>query len=91
MATNAILCVPMMRMEPQSCLRARNDNITPEQLIDRYRKEHERDFADFNISFDNYYTTHSPENRELAEHIYLQLKKGWTYSTKDDQSGLRPR
>ena len=57
-------------------LRARNDNITPEQLIDRYRKEHERDFADFNISFDNYYTTHSPENRELAEHIYLQLKKG---------------
>ncbi len=57
-------------------LRAKNDNITPEQLIDRYRKEHERDFADFNISFDNYYTTHSPENRALAEHIYLQLKKG---------------
>ena len=57
-------------------LRARNDNITPEQLIECYRKEHERDFADFNISFDNYYTTHSPENRELAEHIYLQLKKG---------------
>lgn len=57
-------------------LRAWNDNITPEQLIDRYRKEHERDFADFSISFDNYYTTHSPENRALAEYIYLQLKKG---------------
>lgn len=57
-------------------LRARNDNITPEQLIDRYREEHERDFSDFNISFDNYHTTHSPENRELAEYIYLQLKKG---------------
>ena len=54
-------------------LRARKEGITPEQLIERYQAEHEKDFADFNISFDNYYSTHSPENRELAEYIYTQL------------------
>ena len=57
-------------------LRARKEGITPEELIQRYREEHERDFADFKISFDNYHSTHSPENRELARYIYLQLKKG---------------
>ena len=57
-------------------LRARSENLTPEQLIQHYQEEHEKDFVDFNISFDNYHSTHSPENRELAEYIYLQLKKG---------------
>ncbi len=57
-------------------LRARREKITPEQLIQRYQEEHERDFADFNISFDNYHSTHSSENQELAEFIYLELKKG---------------
>ena len=56
-------------------LRARKEGITPEQLIERYQTEHEKDFADFNISFDNYYSTHSPENRELAEYIYTQLNE----------------
>ncbi len=57
-------------------LRARSENVTPEQLIQHYQEAHEIDFADFNISFDNYHSTHSPENQELAEFIYLQLKKG---------------
>ncbi|MYD78872.1 MAG: methionine--tRNA ligase, partial [Gammaproteobacteria bacterium] len=57
-------------------LRARSENVTPEQLIQHYQEAHEKDFADFNISFDNYHSTHSPENQELAEFIYLQLKKG---------------
>ena len=56
-------------------LRARSEGITPEQLIQRYQQEHEKDFSDFNISFDNYHSTHSPENRELAEYIYLQLNE----------------
>ncbi len=57
-------------------LRAQADGITPEELIERVGAEHRRDFADFAIGFDNYYTTHSPENRELAETIYLGLKEG---------------
>ncbi|HPE59090.1 MAG: methionine--tRNA ligase [Thiothrix sp.] len=51
-------------------LRARQEGITPEQLISRVREEHERDFAGFNISYDNYYTTHSEENRHFSEFIY---------------------
>ncbi|MDP6968746.1 MAG: methionine--tRNA ligase [Gammaproteobacteria bacterium] len=51
-------------------LRAEVEGITPEQLIAKVQAEHEADFADFKISFDNYYSTHSPENQKLAEHIF---------------------
>ena len=56
-------------------LRAQREGITPEELIANVHQEHKADFADFAIHFDNYYTTHSPENRELASHIYLNLKE----------------
>ncbi|MDX1574374.1 MAG: methionine--tRNA ligase [Methylophaga sp.] len=52
-------------------LRAQNEGITPEQLIADVSKEHQADFAEFAIGFDNYHTTHSDENRILASHIYL--------------------
>ncbi len=56
-------------------LKAQAEGITPQQLIDRIGEEHRRDFADFLISFDNYYTTHSPENRYFAELIYNRLNQ----------------
>ena len=56
-------------------LRARQDGITPEELIAATQKEHETDFADFLIDFDNYYTTHSDENKEFASSIYLKLRE----------------
>lgn len=55
-------------------LNAQRLGITPEELIARTDKEHRADFADFLIEFDNYHSTHSPENRELAEFIYTQLR-----------------
>ena len=55
-------------------LKARAEGITPEELIARIGKEHQADFADFLIDFDNYYSTHSPENRELSELIYTRLR-----------------
>jgi len=55
-------------------LRARQDGIEPEQLITAVHKEHEADFAEFLVDFDNYYSTHSAENRELASEIYLKLR-----------------
>jgi len=51
-------------------LHARKQGIEPETLIEKIWQEHTRDFADFSISFDNYYSTHSDENRELATYIY---------------------
>ena len=55
-------------------LRAAQEGVTPEQLIERMHTEHARDFADFGVAFDNYYSTHSPENRDLATLIYKKLK-----------------
>ena len=56
-------------------LRAEKEGITPEQLITGVLEEHKRDFADFHIKFDNYYTTHSPETGEYARYIYKKLDK----------------
>ncbi len=55
-------------------LNAEKKGITPEQHIAAIQVEHERDFADFGVAFDNYHSTHSEENRELAELIYTRLK-----------------
>jgi len=51
-------------------LRAEKEGITPEQLIERISTEHQQDFSDFLISFDNYHSTHSPENKTLSASIY---------------------
>lgn len=55
-------------------LRAEKEGLTPKELIANVWKEHKRDFDDFLISFDNYYTTDSPENETLAQSIYLKLR-----------------
>ena len=55
-------------------IRARKEGITPEELIARSHAEHLRDFGDFQIAFDNYYTTNSPENKELSEKIFAAME-----------------
>ncbi|HED52437.1 MAG TPA: methionine--tRNA ligase [Gammaproteobacteria bacterium] len=55
-------------------LRAQQEGITPEALIEKMSIEHQADFAAFHVGFDNYYSTHSPENRAFAEQIYLRLR-----------------
>ncbi|WP_081945467.1 methionine--tRNA ligase [Thalassotalea sp. ND16A] len=54
-------------------LKAQQLGITPEDMIKQVREEHMADFADFNIEFDNYHSTHSDENRAFAEQIYTRL------------------
>lgn len=55
-------------------LKAQQLGIAPEDMIAQVNKEHQQDFADFNIAFDNYHSTHSDENRILASDIYLKLR-----------------
>jgi len=57
-------------------LKAEQEGVTPEALIDRVGKEHLRDFTGFGIAFDNYHSTHSAENRAISELIYTRLKDG---------------
>ncbi|MCK5175398.1 MAG: methionine--tRNA ligase, partial [Planctomycetes bacterium] len=51
-------------------IRARDEGIEPEELIKRVGEEHVRDFDGFGIEFDNYYSTHSEENRHFSELLY---------------------
>ncbi|ARU94653.1 methionine--tRNA ligase [Tatumella citrea] len=56
-------------------LKAQQLGVTPEQMIGEMSQEHQTDFAGFNISYDNYHSTHSDENRVLSEQIYGRLKQ----------------
>ncbi len=56
-------------------LRAEQDKISPEQLVEQIWQEHRADFTDFLIDFDNYHSTHSPENRYYSELIYQHLSE----------------
>ena len=56
-------------------LKAKELDVKPEELIQKTYQEHVKDFEDFGIKFDNYYTTHSEENREYSEFIYNSLKE----------------
>ena len=56
-------------------IRARKEGITPEELIARTHAIHLKDFSDFQVSFDNYYSTNSPENKALSEQFYAAMEK----------------
>ena len=55
-------------------LAAQKKGISPEDMIAQVREDHLADFTGFGIGYDNYYTTHSEENRELSSEIYKALK-----------------
>lgn len=57
-------------------LKAEQNGVTPEAQIATVKADHENDFADFLIRFDNYHSTHSEENRELSREIYLKNREG---------------
>jgi methionyl-tRNA synthetase len=75
-------------------LQARADGISPEQLIERVGVERRRDFADFLIGFDNYYTTHSPENKHYTELVFKAIEDAGHIVRKtvkqsyDEQAGM---
>ncbi|WP_296201804.1 methionine--tRNA ligase [Psychrobacter sp. UBA3962] len=64
-------------------LKAEANGISPEEQIANVKASHEADFSKFLINFDNYYSTHSEENRELSERIYRRLNNEGHISTKD--------
>ncbi|MCM2490914.1 methionine--tRNA ligase [Burkholderia glumae] len=71
-------------------LRAEQEGITPKQLIERVWREHKRDFDSYAISFDNFYTTDSDENRVLSETIYLALKDAGLIAERDIEQAYDP-
>ena len=55
-------------------LAAQKQGIAPEDMIAKVREEHLADFTGFFIGYDNYYSTHSPENKQFSQDIYRTLK-----------------
>ncbi|MEZ5571968.1 MAG: methionine--tRNA ligase [Halioglobus sp.] len=71
-------------------LTAEKLGITPQQQIDTIREEHMRDSAGFLIDFDNFYTTHSEENRFWCESIYQRLKDNDHIATRSITQAFDP-
>ena len=68
--------------------------VEPEELASEYTRQHENDFKDFHVSFDNYHTTHSNENESLVKEIYEKLKENDCIRTEvieqayDEEEGM---
>ena len=71
-------------------LKAEEMGISPEQLIDQVRAEHEQDFAGFLIGFDHYHSTHSEENRYYSELIYSRVRDLGLITTREITQAFDP-
>ncbi|PPI88212.1 methionine--tRNA ligase [Candidatus Pantoea edessiphila] len=56
-------------------IKSQQIGMCPEKMIAEIKIQHEKDFADFNIKYDNYHSTHSDENKKMVNLIYKRLKK----------------
>jgi methionyl-tRNA synthetase len=72
-------------------LKARTEGIEPEELIERIGHEHRADFDGFHVAFDQYHSTHSPENRHFAELIYSRLREGGHISRRTIRQAYDPK
>jgi methionyl-tRNA synthetase len=71
-------------------LRAEQEGISSEALIERVSREHQQDFARFGVAFDNYHSTHSEENRHFSELIYTRLRDKGHIATRDIEQMYDP-
>ena len=77
-------------------LKAREQGVSPEALTERVSAEFVKDFAAFGVEFDNYHTTHSPENEALVGEMYAALRKTGDIYTRtieqayDEKEGMCP-
>lgn len=71
-------------------LKAQEQGIEPAELVAKISQEHQQDFAEFLIDFDNFYTTDSPENQELASLIYTRLRDAGHITTRTIKQAFDP-
>jgi methionyl-tRNA synthetase len=72
-------------------LKAQEEGISPEQLIEYIGREHRADFRDFLIEFDNYHSTHSDENQYFAHTIYHRLNSAQHITRKTIRQAFDPQ
>ncbi|MCK4582208.1 methionine--tRNA ligase, partial [Candidatus Bathyarchaeota archaeon] len=64
-------------------INAAKQGVTPEEFIEHWWKEHKRDYDDYHVGFDSYYTTNSPENQMYTELIFNRLRQNGHIYTKE--------
>jgi len=68
-------------------IKARQENVTPEALVTRVSTEQHKDLQSFDVAFDNFHTTHSPENKQLTCRIFEALRDaGHIYTRTIEQA-----
>lgn len=72
-------------------LSARQQNISPEELVDKMHKDHAEVYRNFYVHFDNFYSTHSPENKTLSELVYGRLKKRGDITSRNITQAYDPK
>lgn len=71
-------------------LKAKKLGITPNELVEKYSNNHQKDFADFEVAFDNYHSTHNSLNKEIVENIYNKLDQQKLISKKEIAQAYDP-
>lgn len=64
-------------------INASKRGIKPEELVSEFHQRHKADFARFEVQFDEFYSTDSPENKRHSETIYLRAKEKGHITTRD--------
>src|SRR4051795_10980027 len=72
-------------------IRARQEGRTEEELIAEMQAAHERDLAGFQIEYENYGSTHSPENRKLCEEIWRSIRSAGLVKQQDVEQLYDPQ
>jgi methionyl-tRNA synthetase len=68
-------------------IKARQENVSPEELVTRVAAEQHEDLKTFDVAFDNFHTTHSPENEQLTSSMYEALREaGYIYTKTIEQA-----
>ena len=71
-------------------LKAEELGVTAEELIAQVHTDHEKDFRGFLVQFDNYYSTHTKENRELSMLIYNRLRDNGHIAVREITQAFDP-
>ncbi len=72
-------------------IRARQESRTEEDLIAQMQAEHERDLAGFQIQYENYGSTHSPESRSLCADIWKSIRQAGLVKEENVQQLYDPQ
>ena len=60
-------------------IKAKNENKTPQEIVDRYHKNIKESFEEFGISFDNYSRTSEKIHHKTASDFFLKLHNNGSF------------